>query len=399
MSKKKEDIIKIFIVLGLYSFAGGFFYNFNELWLAENNLSLKTISTVLSLCAIITVSVIFICSNIIKQHQIKKFTCILLLIKFISVFLLFILYKSGLNILIKFITIIDSAVDTQIYICLYPLISIIKKDDKLYAARSLIYDAMYYLAVIIVGILLGKTIWSLKITYNSYCFIASIFILISYFVLRKVDIEKYIKKKDDNNQNDFKNIFKIIKKDKISLYYLLYVFTGNAAYYTILGMMMTTITEIIGYSPSYTSNLILGVGFLSVGIGYLILAKFTFKNDYINLSIKYGGRLLLYIIAFIINKKIIILIAMIFTEILSLSYSNITDAPYINRFEGKKQLEFSSIRSMLSYFSKAIGTLLCGLAFTLGIKINFFWASILVVFQLIFAFIALNLRNKENQKA
>ena len=76
----QKEVKKLFLVLAFFALSGGLFYNFQELWMADNWLSIKTISTVLSLCSLITVSTIFLCSNLIKQKQIKKFCSILLFI-------------------------------------------------------------------------------------------------------------------------------------------------------------------------------------------------------------------------------------------------------------------------------------------------------------------------------
>ena len=64
-----KEIKKLFVVLAFYSLSGGIFYNFQELWMAENNLSLRTISIVFSICALLTVSIIFLCSNLIRKEK------------------------------------------------------------------------------------------------------------------------------------------------------------------------------------------------------------------------------------------------------------------------------------------------------------------------------------------
>lgn len=71
-----KDIKQIFISFAFFALACGMFYNFQELWMASNNLSVKTIGTVYSLCALLSVSIIFLCSNLLKQDKIKKFTCL-----------------------------------------------------------------------------------------------------------------------------------------------------------------------------------------------------------------------------------------------------------------------------------------------------------------------------------
>ena len=69
---KKKDLILLFVFLALVSIGDGFFYNFQELWMASNNFSLKTISVIYSICSLITVSVIFLCSSLIKKEYFSR---------------------------------------------------------------------------------------------------------------------------------------------------------------------------------------------------------------------------------------------------------------------------------------------------------------------------------------
>ena len=131
MKNMNNELKRLFIVLGLYSLSGGIFYIFQELWMEENNLSIGTISNVYSLCAILAVSTIFLSSNLIKKDQLKKFSCLLFLTKAIVMLLLFILNKTGLNILIKFLIMLDYVIDVELWASFYPLITQIKKDEKI----------------------------------------------------------------------------------------------------------------------------------------------------------------------------------------------------------------------------------------------------------------------------
>lgn len=390
----KKEVKQIFIVLGLYAFAGGFFYNFQELWLLENNLSLNTIGIILSLASIISVSIIFLSASIIKREHLKRFTCILLFLKAFILFSLYFLYGTGHNIIIKFLTMADFAIDTEIYACIYPLITFVTKDDKLYAARSLIYDAFYYFAIILVGFLLGKGIAGIKIVYNTYCLIAAIAILVAMLILcfcklptsSKQEVRDYV---------GFTKLFKKIKSDKISIYYIIFLLVGEISYYSIMALFVTIFTSSLGFSAMFTSNIQLSIGISGVLLGSLVLTKLTLKNDYINISIKYLGRATLYAIALIFPSRISILIAMLFTKLTSSLYIDITDAPYINRFDGKDQLIFCNLKEMIVYFSRAIGTFLCGIALSINVKFNFLFALIFVIIQIIFAFLSLNARLKK----
>ena len=96
-----KNLKKLLIVVFFLALTDSSFYNLLELWLKDNNMSISTISRVLSLCAFITVSVIFLASNIVKSNHIKKFTIILISIRVIDLLLLFILYQSGFVFFIK----------------------------------------------------------------------------------------------------------------------------------------------------------------------------------------------------------------------------------------------------------------------------------------------------------
>ena len=191
----KKDTNRIFVVLALYAMAAGIFYNFQELWMIDNNLSVKTIGIVYSLCSIITASTIFLFSNLITKKKLKGFINILLIIKFIVIFLLFILNKSNLNIIIKFLIMVDYAVDTEIYICIYPLLALINKDNKTYAKKDIIYDTCYYLGIFLTSILIGKKLFSFNIDYNFYLFLTLILIFGAILTIKDINITEYINMK------------------------------------------------------------------------------------------------------------------------------------------------------------------------------------------------------------
>ena len=393
-----KEIKRIFIVLACYALAGGVFYNFQELWMAENDLSTQTMGIVFSLCALLSVSTIFICSNILRKEYLKKFTCILLLVKSVILFLLFILHTSGLNILIKFLIMLDYVIDVELWASIYPMIALITKKNKIYALKDLIYSYAYYGGIIFTSIFLGKTILSININFNSYCLIGSICILIAFFVMKNTNLEKYYKNKKEeniNNQSLLKKVVSIIKTDKITQNYILYLLFGEISYACINAFLITLLTTNFSFSASSASTFRMILGVLSVFIATIILEKLTSKNDYINFGIKFIGRFILYLLAVIFNNNIIFIIAIIYTRLLSDSYSHVTDAPYVNRFSIDNQLAFGNLREMIKYFSKAIGNLLCSMALIMGTRFNFLYALIFITVQIIFGFKAIKLRTNE----
>lgn len=394
-----KEVKKIFIVLFFYALSGGVFYNFQELWMSENNLSTQTIGIVFSLCALLTVSTIFLCSNLIDRKKLKKFTCVLILLKTLIIFALFFLHNTGLNVIIKFLIMADYVIDTEIYACVYPMISYITKSDKVYAMRGLIYSYAYYGGTLLTSLLLGKTISNLNITFNTYCLIGSILMLIAFLILKNTDLDKYNKGNIKENSNQaFYRVIDKVKEDKITQNYLGFVLFGNASYNSINGLLILLLTTSLGFSASGASNFKLILGIIAVFLATLILEKWTFKNNYINIAIKFVGRLILYALAFLTNNKIIFLITIIFVRLLSESYAHVTDAPYVNRFSADEQLAFCNLKEMVNYLSKAIGNLLCGIALTLGTRYNFLFALIFIVIQTFFAFRALKLYNQEKKE-
>ena len=394
-----KDIKKLLYVNIFLALADGIFYNFLELWLSSNDLSVNTISTILSLAALITVSIIFLSSNLIKTHRLKNFVIILMGLKSLILSILFILYQSNLNFLIKFLVMFEYAIDVEICASMYPLMSKINKDDKLYAKRKLLYEISYYIAAILSAVLLGKTLSNLNITYNSYAAIAAISILISAIILVKTDVNKYQKEKNIDTSNDILlKLNRQIKNDKISVNYLLFIIFNDISYYTLVGILMSILTKELGFEPVIASYIKLAFCVLAVGIAALILYKLTSKNDYLNISIKYVGRIISYLIAAIFTNKYTIIAGLMFTVITSSAYAHVLDAPYINRFDSSKQLAFSNLCNMLGYFCKAIGTLICGFCITYGLKYNFIIAFIFTSICTLFAYQACYKRNNERSE-
>lgn len=399
MKKINKELKKLFIILGLYSLADGIFYIFQELWMAENNLSVGTISIVFSLCSILSVSVIFLSSNIITQDKLKKFSCSLFCGKGITMLLLFLLNGTGYNVPIKFLIMLDYVIDVELWISLYPLITLIKKDDKIYAMKDIVYDACYYIGVFLTGLLLGKTIGIFKINYNFYILIACILTFIPLFILRKTNLEKYSKKEEKTKYtNQLKAIIKNIKTDKISKMYLLFVIFGEISYSCLTEMQVLLLADYFHFEASAISNYNIILGIASVIVGSIVISKLTFKNNYINIFIKYGFRFILYLIAFLFDSKIIMLLSFLYIKLSTDAYLDITHAPYINRYDNESQLAFNNLKEMIEYLGTSIGVFLCGITLVYGLRYIFLVSSLFIALQLIFAFYALYLRNKEIDK-
>lgn len=398
MKNMNNELKRLFIVLGLYSLSGGIFYIFQELWMEENNLSIGTISNVYSLCAILAVSTIFLSSNLIKKDQLKKFSCLLFLTKAIVMLLLFILNKTGLNILIKFLIMLDYVIDVELWASFYPLITQIKKDDKIYAIKDLVYDASYYIGVFITGVILGKNIGFINIDYNFYILIGSLITFMAFVILFRTNIQKYNRTDSVDNSNGLLLVVNKIKKDKISKLYLLFVLFGSISYNCVTSLMILILANYFNFSEYAISNFSIILGLGAVLIGSLVLIKLTFKNNYINITLKYGVRVILYILAFIFNSKLLILLSFIYVKISGDTYIDVIESPYVNRYDDKEQLAFNNLNEMIDYVGESIGIFLCGLVIIYNLRYIFLIGSIFALIQIIFAMWALYLRNKESSR-
>ena len=393
-----KDIKRILWVTGLYSFAGGIFYNFIELWLLGNGFNTSEVSFIYSIGALVTAIGIMVFSYVIKQKNIQNFALGLLIIKAIIFYLMYQINGMGFKSIISILFIIDFVIDTEIYILLYPMISSIKKDDKLYATRGLTYEAFYYIAFFISGMLIGKKLLTYNFTYNSYAIIGTFILFVSVVILLDVDLDKYIKKSKKTINNSTSSLIKAlkdIKKDKVSILYLLFLFFTNISRFCILAFTMIIFTKYLNFESGFASNLRLVFNIASVLLASIALRKLTFKNNYINIFIKYGIRAILYLVALLYFNNTTLLIAIAYTLISISSYTHAIDAPYINRYEKDEQIAFLNVREVINYISRAIGYLVCGLCIAVSLKMNLLVSLMFSLISITFACTASYYINKK----
>ena len=389
----QKQLKYVLFALGFFALSRGLWYNFQSLWLQQNGLSIKTISIVTSLAAFGSVSLMLMLFNYITKSRIKKFIEILLSSKIFILILLFLLNGTKLFIPIKLLIFLDIVMDTEILISIYPLLTLFKKDDKLYGKKELINSSLYDIGVMLGAIFLGKTIFNFNISFNIFLASSIISSIISLIIIKLVVVET---SKENQSNNIFNSIIKYIKNDKISKLYLTNTFILNIYFYTITGLKMLLLTNTILMSANSAANYILIISIISDVVGILILKKFTFKNNNFNIFVKFGIRALIYIYAFLANNIYAYMIALSYTLLFSNSYSHVIDAPIINRIDNDYQLSFNNIRNMASYIGQSIGIWIGGLGFIYGIKYIFGFAAILAIIQTLIIMYTYKLYNNKN---
>lgn len=390
----KKDIYKILLFTAFFSISIGIFYNFQELFLSSNNISVSTIGKIYSLGSFACVPAIFIFANFIKQKNLKKAVCILLATSILSTISLYFLNNSGYVNAIRLLTAITYILHIEILVCIYPLLCIIKKDDKLFSKKEITFTAFNYLGMYIATIFLHMVIFNKQVNYNTYVLWSIVISILALLVLYSTKLDKYFKK-GTKSHSLIVSTMKKASKDKISIIYLLYAFLNVLSSKLLYGLSITVLTASFFLEERFASLLRIFSGAGASLLAALFLSFLTFKNNYLNIAIKFVSRIILLILALTTDNYLICLIAYLFPLISGQIYSSITDAPYVNRYSGDEQLSFSYFKDMVRYSGEAIGVYLCGILFITGIKMNLLIALILCFIQLILAYIGLYFRNME----
>ncbi len=390
---KNKNLKYIFVMIIFFSISFGLWNNFRLLWLEENSLDASEISRVMSLATFFgAVSIIFI-SLKISMANIKKLLSATLLIRIASYLILFLGYQHLPTKVIAVLFIFDVASYTVGYLAIYPLITRVIKDDKVYSYRQLTTYICQDLGVLIGGLLLGVSIGNYIFDYNSFLLVTLICLVIALFSLSKVkfnDKEKY-------NDINIKEYLKVFKRDKISNFYLLYIFIADISYNCALGMQMLILTNILDISSKNATFYFLLMGIIADIFGVLALKKLTPKNDYLTILLKFGPRMLGYTLVFLFPSNEMTLIAITVSLFLTTAYENKTDAIYLNRIDTKYQLLFSNIRKLVGSLGNAIGLYLTGLLFVFGSKYIFGVAALIGYVQIAIALYLVYLRKNNDR--
>ena len=378
---------KILIMLAFFSLSVGLWTNFKELWMQQNNLNVGEISSVLSVSTFISALIIILIASKIKLKNIVLLIRYTLILKVAVMFILFIFNNSNLKQVIYILIILDMILEKIYITSIYPLIILIKKDDNFYSKRKLTEYIFRDLGIFLGALFIGKSIFNFNINYNICLFISVLIMTCSVFSLRTIKTNSSIVK----SKVSFKEIF----SDRINNIYFLYGVFANIAMKSAVGLKMLILTNKLNFSVQNATLYALIAGLLSDIVGIIVLKKFTSKNNFINIFIKFGIRNIMYLLAFLSNNVTIIIIAITWSILISTAYENITEAPYINRISNYNQLFFNSVRYGIWIIGESIGLFFAGIMYKLGLRYIFGFSSIFILLQIICQIILINMLNKE----
>lgn len=387
MSKIKSQN-QILIMLAFFSISMGLWENFRQLWLQDNNFTVSNISNITSIGTLVSVIAIIFVGKYIKLDKLKGFITCSLMIKFINLLILYYLNNSQNNILINITIIIDILTGYLVTTSIYPLITTIVKSNTIYSKRKLTEYLFKDIGIFIGGIFIGKHILGVLVNYNVCLFISIIFLAISLIVMLNMTACKKIENQEDKSMHTIQYVL----KNKLLIVYLIYLFVGNIAYSTALGLKMLTFTNFFNFTDSTATNYFLIIGLIADLIGILALKCFTPKNDYITITIKFGIRLMGYAVAFLSNNILITLIAITWSILISTAYENICDGYYVNAVKNEYQLTFTNLRYIVGHLGTSIGIFLCGVMYEIGLRYMMGLSAFFMIFQIGLAYILIYMR-------
>ena len=378
----------IFLYLAFYGFSVGVWSEFSQLWLNYQNISISNIGIIIAVASLLTATIIIFITKYTKK--INEIVILKIIFVFKILFLLGMVLGCSFHIKWFSITfyICDNIVNNLIVLITYPILTYIVKTESVYSKRKLVEYIFTDIGVLISSLLIGKSIGNLIIDYN-FMLILSIFFIVGASVT-----VLFIQNNDQFKIKERSNIKKIFK-DKIICVYLIYYFIGQIAYYVALGMLLLLLINYAGLSASSGGLYIVFCYIMGDIFGYLALKKLTPKNDYITILIKFGIRFLMYFIIVILSTKEALLLGVSISLFLSRAYENKTDGIYFNRLDKGQIFVFSNIRYALGFMGKALGTLLCGLLFELGLRYLFGICLIFLFTQITIALYLVKKRKDE----
>jgi len=387
--KKLKSENQILVMVALFSISIGLWENFRQLWLQDNGFSAMKISNITSLGTFVSVLGILFVGRKITIDKLKGFMSVLMVIKFINLVAMYYLNYTNIIVLINIATVIDVLTSYLIITSIYPLITTIVKNNTIYSKRKLTEYLFKDLGILVGGLLIGKKVIGVLVNYNVCLYISIVFLVATIIVMFNIDAGK-TEKEEKTKQG---SVVKYVLNNKLLIGYTLYTFIGCIAMQTGLGLKMLTLTNYFEFSDGGATNYFLIVGLIADGIGILALKYLTPKNDYITITIKFGIRFTLYVIAFLSNSLIITIIAITWSILISTAYENICDGYYINSVSNEYQLTFTNFRYIVKYIGEAIGLFLCGVMYEMGLRYMFGLSAFFMIFQIIVSFWLIHTRH------
>lgn len=398
----KKTIKKIFtlenrllLILMLVAMAVGIWGNYRQLWLESNGFEVETISDLMSIGMLASCVIALLITFISTKVKIKEIMVLALSNNVIS--MIGLTYLNGTNdfFLIKMLTLITIVTESIFWIGIYPLITGVKKDKRIYSRKTILQNSSKDVGILIMGLMIGKTIFNKVVDYNFALYLPITLIIIAVFLLGSINYET--EKDNDIKSRSFSKSIRYLLRNKINILFLLYVLLANASYDVLIGLQMLIFINLFKFTNTTASIFILVCGSISTFVAIYVVRHIKIKTNFTANLLKYVPRIVFYILAIITNKIEIAIVAIFITLITSRMASEYTDGAYVNLVDNDVQFMYSNIRYFIIELGEALGFYLAGITYNLGLKYMFLTAVIILIPQLIVSYIISNMYEKIKQ--
>ena len=293
---------------------------------------------------------------------------------------LMILLLNNNTYIIKVCMLICVMCETTFSIAFYPLLTTINKERSAFAKQALINYLGKDAGVIVCGLLIGVTVGNIVFDYNSCLFLAMISTILSILFLILFNENKTYKKR---NVLPLKKALKNLTKSKVNNYFLFSQFIMNISYGMIFGLVMLILTNFIGFSVSIASIFIIVCNL----VGSIACSLFNHYGTKLSVRtstfIKYGSRVIAYLIAFLMPNALSFIIAMIIAHVSARILDDKVTGTYLARIDTNSQFLFGNIRYFILSLGEGIAVYLAGYMLEISFRSLFLGASVFTILQIL----------------
>ena len=383
MIKKIKDFLSIsdenvlMIMLAFMSFSIGIWTNYRGLWLESVGFDVGGISRIISVALICSAIISFVISLFSTKVKIKSVTLMCIIFRSIA---LAVLLLNRNTYIIKICMLLSIMCDVMFSISYYPLLSTVNKGESAYRKQNLINYLGKDAGVISCGLLIGVVVGNRVFDYDSCLFVALMSSLISALVLILFDQDKYYKK---NKDLPIKKAIKNLYKSKINNYFLFTQLIMNISYGIVFGLVMLVLTNYINFSVSIASLFIIICNLVGSFACSLFIKHGKNLSTNASILIKYGSRVLVYLLAFLTNNVVFFIIAIVVAHVTGRILEDKINGVYVRRIDTDNQFLFGNIRYFILSLGEGVGTYLAGYLLQMSFRSLFLGAGVFTFLQVI----------------
>ena len=354
MIKKIKDFLSIsdenvlMIMLAFMSFSIGVWTNYRGLWLESVGFDVGGISRIISVALICSAIISFVISLFSTKVKIKSVTLMCIIFRSIA---LAVLLLNRNTYIIKICMLLSIMCDVMFSISYYPLLSTVNKGESAYRKQNLINYLGKDAGVISCGLLIGL-----------------------------FDQDKYYKK---NKDLPIKKAIKNFYKSKINNYFLFTQLIMNISYGIGFGLVMLVLTNYINFSVSIASLFIIICNLVGSFACSLFIKHGKNLSTNASILIKYGSRVLVYLLAFLTNNVVFFIIAIVVAHVTGRILEDKINGVYVRRIDTDNQFLFGNIRYFILSLGEGIGTYLAGYLLQMSFRSLFLGAGVFTFLQVI----------------